>query len=149
VILVSVGDLIELLNTRLAESLDLGLQARHAHWNISGVQFAALHEMFGQLYADLDRYADLLAERIVQLGGTAKGTKWAVLDYSQLAAYPLSIEGAGHVAALGAALAFWSSILGPSIGVAADLNDSVTVDILTEIARGVEKWRWLVESNAQ
>jgi hypothetical protein len=41
-------EMIDLLNARLAESLDLGLQARHAHWNIRGPQFAALHDLFAR-----------------------------------------------------------------------------------------------------
>jgi hypothetical protein len=48
-------EMIDLLNSRLAESLDLGLQVRHAHWNIRGSQFIALHDLFAGLYGDLDR----------------------------------------------------------------------------------------------
>jgi len=139
--------MIALLSSRLAESLDLGLQVRHAQWNVSGVRFSALHDLFGRLHDDLDRYADMLAERVVQLGGSVNGTKWAVVDESHLAIYPTSIEGAGHAAAVAAALASWSSILHPLIDLAGGLNDPMTTDILIEIARGVDNWHWLVAAN--
>jgi hypothetical protein len=35
-------EMIDLLNRRLAESLDLGLQARHAHWNVRGPQSSTI-----------------------------------------------------------------------------------------------------------
>ena len=35
---------IALLNQNLAEILDLGLQAKQAHWNVKGPHFIGLHE---------------------------------------------------------------------------------------------------------
>ena len=136
--------MIELLNIRLAESLDLGLQARHAHWNVRGPQFISLHDLFGRLYADLDRYADLLAERVVQLGGLAEGTIRAVFDRSILPAYPDAADEIDHVRSMATALASWSSVVRNSISPATEVNDLATADILTEISRGVDKWLWLV-----
>jgi len=139
--------MIDLLNTRVAESLDLGLQARHAHWNVRGPQFISLHDLFGRLYADLDRYADLLAERVVQLGGLAEGTIHAVVDRSNLPAYPDSADEIDHVRSLANALASWASVLRTSIAAATDLNDPATADILTELSRAADKWLWLVEAH--
>ncbi|MBV8877656.1 MAG: DNA starvation/stationary phase protection protein Dps, partial [Gammaproteobacteria bacterium] len=36
----------ELLNARLADAIDLGAQSKHAHWNVKGPNFIALHELF-------------------------------------------------------------------------------------------------------
>jgi len=139
--------MIDLLNARLAESLDLGLQARHAHWNVRGPQFISLHDLFARLYSDLDRYADLLAERVVQLGGLAEGTVRAVVDRSNLPAYADSSDGIDHVRSIATALASWSSLVRKSIAPATDVNDFATADILTEVSRGVDKWLWLVEAH--
>jgi starvation-inducible DNA-binding protein len=38
----------EILNARLADAIDLALQAKQAHWNVKGPQFIALHELFDQ-----------------------------------------------------------------------------------------------------
>ena len=64
----------EFLNRRLADALDLQGQCKQAHWNVKGPQFIALHKLFDEVYADVEGYVDLLAERIVQLGGVAEGT---------------------------------------------------------------------------
>jgi starvation-inducible DNA-binding protein len=36
---------IDLLNARLADTIDLALLTKHAHWNLKGPQFIAIHEM--------------------------------------------------------------------------------------------------------
>ena len=62
----------ELLNQRLAESIDLQTQCKQAHWNVKGVNFIALHELFDDINESVEEYVDLLAERVVQLAGVAQ-----------------------------------------------------------------------------
>jgi starvation-inducible DNA-binding protein len=66
--------LIELLNRRLADAIDLQLQSRQAYWNVKGPHFMALRELFDKVAEGVEEYANLIAERIVQLGGRAEGT---------------------------------------------------------------------------
>src|SRR5437870_12822265 len=63
----------DLLNNRLAEAIDLQTQVKQAHWNVKGPQFIALHKLFDEINDAAVEYVDLLAERAVQLGGTAEG----------------------------------------------------------------------------
>ncbi len=58
-----------LLNQRLADAVDLQMQMKQAHWNVKGPHFIGLHELFDKIYARVEDYVDLIAERIVQLGG--------------------------------------------------------------------------------
>ena len=140
----------ELLNRRLADALDLQSQCKQAHWNVKGPQFIALHKLFDDVYADVTGYADLLAERIVQLGGVAHGTVRDVAEASELDEYPSSISsGEEHVKTLGAALSAFGSRMRIAIGETEELDDSVACDICTEITRGVDKWLWFVEAHTQ
>src|SRR5947208_8728584 len=92
---------IGVLNTRLADAIDLALLTKQAHWNIKGPQFIALHEMIDGFRTELDDHVDTMAERVVQLGGTALGTTQAVGGSSTLAPYPTQIHtSTDHLAAL-------------------------------------------------
>src|ERR1700736_2324257 len=94
---VSIG----ILNARLADSIDLALLTKQAHWNIKGPQFIALHEMIDGFRTELDAHVDTMAERVVQLGGTALGTTQAVAGSTTLARSPTDIYAANdHLVAL-------------------------------------------------
>ncbi len=137
-----------LLNRTLASALDLKLQTKQAHWNIRGANFAALHELFDKLAADADEYADLLAERAVQLGGEAHGRLQDISSHSSLPAYPQGIhEGLDHVEAIVGALDKMTAQIKRGIETSTERDDAVTVDILTGIARGLDKWRWMVSAH--
>ena len=139
-----------LLNRRLADALDLQSQCKQAHWNVKGSQFIALHKLFDDVYADVTEYADLLAERIVQLGGVAYGTVRDTAEASELDEYPNTISsGEDHVKSLSAALAAFGSRMRRTIDESDELDDAVTADICTEITRGTDKWLWFVEAHGQ
>src|SRR5262249_562388 len=80
--------LIELLNARLADCIDLQTQTKQAHWNVKGPNFIALHELFDKINEDVEDYVDEIAERAVQLGGVAEGTARMVAKRSSLGEYP-------------------------------------------------------------
>jgi starvation-inducible DNA-binding protein len=139
-----------LLNQRLADCIDLQTQCKHAHWNVKGPSFIALHKLFDDIASDVLEYGDLLAERVVQLGGTAEGTVGVVAKRSRLLDYPLRLSsGAEHVAALSDALAQFGRTARIGIEEMNELEDAVSADVLTEISRGVDKWLWFVEAHHQ
>ena len=143
-------EIVQLLNQRLADCIDLKTQCKQAHWNVKGPSFIALHTLFDQINDDVESYADLIAERVVQLGGVALGTARSVASRSSLIDYPLALStGAEHVAALSDALAQFGRTARMGIEEMNELEDAGSADILTEISRGVDKWLWFVEAHQQ
>lgn len=139
-----------LLNQRLADCVDLETQCKQAHWNVKGPNFIGLHELFDQVHGAVDGYADLIAERIVQLGGIAEGTARIAAERSTLLDYPLGIaSGTLHVAALSDALAEFGRVVRMGIDEMDELHDLDSADVLTEISRGLDKWLWFVEAHQQ
>jgi starvation-inducible DNA-binding protein len=143
-------EIIPLLNQRLADCIDLQTQCKQAHWNVKGPQFIALHKLFDEISEEVEDYVDLLAERVVQLGGVAEGTIGAVAKRTSLIDYPLTLTtGDEHVAALSDALAEFGRTARIGIEEMTELNDADGADILTEISRGIDKWLWFVEAHLQ
>lgn len=144
------GQVIDLLNQRLADAIDLQTQAKQAHWNVKGPHFIALHKLFDEIHGAVEEYVDLLAERVVQLGGIASGTARIVAERSELPEYPHAIGGgAEHVNALASALAEFGASVRRAIDETGGWGDQVSADICTEISRGVDKWLWFVEAHVQ
>jgi starvation-inducible DNA-binding protein len=140
--------IVELLNSRLADCIDLQTQVKQAHWNVKGAQFFALHKLFDEIYEDVTEYVDLLAERAVQLGGVAEGTARIVAQRSKLTEYPHSlVRGNDHAHALADVLADFGGHARRAIDRAAELHDADTADVFTEISRSIDKWLWMVESH--
>src|SRR5690606_39481545 len=93
--------LTDLLGALLADAVDLQMQAKQAHWNVKGENFIALHELFDKVVIDAQGATDMIAERIMQLGGTAQGTVRVAARQSRLKEYPLNATGSDkHVDAL-------------------------------------------------
>jgi len=140
--------MIDLMNASLADSIDLALQAKQAHWNVKGPAFFSLHQLFEQVHATVLGFADQLAERIAALGGIAHGTLREVAARSTLSRYPLDIlDGRAHVEALARSLANFGQTAQLAIQRAEEVGDRGTADLFTEISRGIDHQLWLVESH--
>ena len=144
------SELIDILDQRLADAADLKSQAKQAHWNVKGMQFIALHELFDKVATAADGHTDLIAERITTLGGTAYGTVRQAAQKSSLAEYPLEItDGTAHVDALSSALADFGKKVRGDIDRAGEIGDQDTADLFTEISRETDKNLWFVEAHIQ
>ena len=140
----------ELMNQRLASAVDLQSQIKQAHWNVKGPNFIGLHELFDDVDEAVESYVDLIAERIVQLGGIAEGTVRVSAARSLLEEYPLNIaNGLAHVEAVARALSAFGHEARNMINEAGELGDADTADLFTEVSRGIDKWLWFVEAHSQ
>jgi starvation-inducible DNA-binding protein len=142
------GQAIELLNARLADAIDLGTQVKHAHWNVKGANFIALHELFDKIAESVEDQVDTLAERVTALGGTARGTLVAVSRGTSLKPYPEEISaGLAHVEALVSVLADFGRKVRAAIDETAKLGDAGTSDLFTGISRETDKSLWFLEAH--
>ncbi len=141
---------IAILNQTLAATLDLKTQIKQAHWNVKGMDFYHLHEMFDEMAGELEEYIDMVAERIAALGGLAMGTARIVACSSILPEYPLDIlDGKDHVIALADRFAPYAKHLREAIGLTDDFGDADTADLYTEISRTIDKRLWFLEAHLQ
>ena len=132
--------LITLLNQSLACTLDLQSQVKQASWNVKGTDFSQLQALFETIATELNAYVNLMAERIVVLGGEVLGTVRTAATQSTLPEYPGGlVDGNAHVLALAERFAHYTTAIGHAIARAADVGDANTAAIYTDISRGVDK----------
>ncbi|EMA01701.1 DNA starvation/stationary phase protection protein DpsA [Haloferax denitrificans] len=61
--------IIEALNTDLADAYVLYHQLHKHHWNVEGAEHLRLHEFLQEAYEDVETAADEIAERLQSIGG--------------------------------------------------------------------------------
>jgi len=142
--------MVDLLNARLADAVDLSMQAKQAHWNVKGPGFIALHELFDQVHDHLRGHVDEIAERVTALGGRADGTVQVAAKASTLPAYPMdAVSGKAHCEALSVGLAEFGKSVRSAIDQASELGDEASADLFTGMARDLDKDLWFVEAHLQ
>lgn len=83
----------EALNQGVAETVVTTMLAQNFHWNVTGMSFGPLHDLFQKIYEDHFVAQDDLAERVKALGGHAEGQLSGMLKRSKVA------EHDGHASA--------------------------------------------------
>ncbi|WP_394839689.1 DNA starvation/stationary phase protection protein Dps [Pendulispora rubella] len=142
--------IVETLNARLADGLDLHSQIKVAHWNIKGPQFAALHPLFETFAVGLANFNDGVAERAVTLGGRAYGTVRHVSKASRLPEYPQdTTRDLEHVRLLAERFETFLDGVRESRTVGEKLGDTDTVDLLTQVVTEFEKHAWFLRASLE
>jgi starvation-inducible DNA-binding protein len=142
--------LIALLNARLADSVDLRSQVKWAHWNVKGLHFIQLHELFDSVAAHLEGQTDTIAERIATLGGVANGTTREAAARSSLNEADLSAsDGVSQLKWLVQNVAQHANALRQAVNESDRLNDKITTDLFTSVTRELDKDLWFLEAHLQ
>jgi starvation-inducible DNA-binding protein len=141
-------ELIELLNTCLANAIDLHWQVKQAHWNVRGRDFISKHELFDDVADHVRKHADAFAERAGALGGYAEGTIRLAARNSELDEYDLSAtSGEEHLRVLVSRIALYAASIRQGIHRSEKLDDPVSSDLFTRILGEIEQDLWFLESH--
>lgn len=141
---------IDILNARLADAIDLALLTKQAHWNLKGIQFIAVHEMLDLFRSAIDQHVDTIAERVAQLDGIALGTTQVVAKATTLAPYPTDIRKVpDHLAALAERYAALANQVRDDIDATDEAGDADAADILTAFSRELDKDLWFIKSHLE
>jgi starvation-inducible DNA-binding protein len=142
--------IIALLNARLADSVDLYAQIKWAHWNVKGINFIALHELFDSVATHVQDQSDTIAERVVTLGGVANGTTREAAARSGLKEADLAAsDGPSQLKWLVHNVAHHANALREAVNASGDLEDLITADLFTSITRDLDKDLWFLEAHLQ
>jgi starvation-inducible DNA-binding protein len=135
------------LHELLPKLVALTLNAKQAHWNVTGPTFMAIHALTDNLAADTRVWADRVAERAVALGfmvDARPGTVAAAGD--RFPAGRLSDHEA--IAELVAQI---NDVADTARSSLADLAqaDAVAHNLTVEVVGGLDKYRWMLGAQAR
>ncbi|GAB5537558.1 MAG: DNA starvation/stationary phase protection protein Dps [Rubricoccaceae bacterium] len=148
-------ELAALLNQTLADAFDLYSQTKQAHWNVKGKDFYPLHLLYDELAEKLEEPADLVAERVVLLGGYAFGTVRMAAEMSRISPFPgadQDEDNAGDPSFLTTLADRWAEF---SQNVRADharsedLGDPGTTDLYDQLTHIADRGLWFIEGHLQ
>lgn len=131
------------LQSLLPQLVALTLDAKQAHWNVTGPAFLPLHALTDELAADTRTWADRAAERAVALGSSVDARPSTVAS-SVTAALPAGwLSDQDVITGLAGRLAEVADAARQALP---DLErwDAVAHDLVVEFLEGVEKYRWML-----
>jgi starvation-inducible DNA-binding protein len=140
--------MIELLNQHLADAFDLYSQVKQAHWNVKGMNFIAVHELFDTIAASVLEDVDTIAERVTALGGVAQGTARMAAANSRLPEFSdEAVQSEAAVRAVVERLGQFANSARAAIDTAAEAGDMATSDLFTEIVRELDKYIYFLDAH--
>lgn len=135
------------LNQSVAETAVTTMLAQNFHWNVKGMAFGPLHELFQQIYEEHFTAQDDLAERIRAIDAHAEGTLSGMLKRSKVTEHDGHATDKEMIKMMQDAQETLAATLAGCGALAAEHGDTLTEDLC--IARGQthEKFAWFLRSH--
>ncbi|MEM0935013.1 MAG: DNA starvation/stationary phase protection protein [Pseudomonadota bacterium] len=143
------SQIVEAMNQSVAETVVTTMLAQNFHWNVTGMAFGSLHDLFQKIYEDHFEGQDDLAERIKAVGGHAEGTLKGMLDRSKVSEHEGRATDREMIAKMLEAQQIVAATLAQAGELAAEHGDTLTEDLC--IARGQvhEKFAWMLRAHLE
>ena len=135
------------LQARLQGLNELQLILKHAHWNVVGPNFVAVHEMLDGQVDEVRDFVDEIAERIAALGAAPNGLAGNLVANRQTPEYPLERATAqDHLRIIDQ---FYSHNIESHRVVLAHYGefDPISEDLLVAQTRALEKLQWFLRAH--
>ncbi|WP_299968863.1 DNA starvation/stationary phase protection protein [uncultured Roseobacter sp.] len=135
------------LNQSVAETAVATMLAQNFHWNVTGMAFGPLHDLFQKIYEDHFVAQDDLAERVKSLDAHAEGTLAGMLARSKVKEHDGHASDQEMIKVMQTAQETLAATLAGCGALAAEHGDTLTEDLC--IARGQthEKFAWFLRSH--
>ncbi|MBM6700222.1 DNA starvation/stationary phase protection protein [Bifidobacterium pullorum subsp. saeculare] len=139
---------VAILQERLSQEQEAALVLKHAHWNVTGPNFIAVHEMLDPEVESVLAQADETAERIATLGGTPDGRADAIVRHRTWK--PFDVEGRQSTETyLKALIEYYDAFIAADREAIAELDDLdlVSSNIVQDHVAQLEKFQWFMRSH--
>ena len=119
---------------------------RGLHWNIRGKRFFDLHLKFEELYNDSQIKIDLIAERVLTLGGTPLHTFSDYIAHSKLKVGKDISKDTEAIQLILESLSVLLQIERIILSKASEINDEGTNSMMSDFIAEQEKTNWMLKA---
>jgi starvation-inducible DNA-binding protein len=141
------AEIIEALTQSLADTAIATLKAQNFHWNVTGMSFGSLHELFQKIYEDHFEAQDEIAERVKALEGHAEGRYSEYLKRSAITESDGRVTAQQMIEQLKSDQETLSATLRALAELAEQHGDLVTNDLAIERADTHDKFAWMLRAH--
>ncbi|TFE24545.1 Dps family protein [Cohnella luojiensis] len=136
------------LNQQIANWNVLHTKLHNYHWYVKGPQFFTLHAKFEELYTEAATHIDVLAERLLAVGGSPVATLLESLRLSSVKEATGEETAEQMTTSIASDFAQLALELRQGIKIAESFDDEDTADLLLGIKTGLEKHAWMLNAFA-
>jgi starvation-inducible DNA-binding protein len=138
------NQLVSVLNKQIANWSVLYMKLHNYHWNVKGSQFFTLHVKFEEFYNEAGIHVDVIAERMLAIGGNPVATMKESLEIASVDEANGQETADEMVQSLIKDFSLITGELREGMSMAAKMNDETTGDMLLAIHSGLEKHIWML-----
>src|SRR5690554_3484864 len=140
--IVNMKKLYELMNTQVADLNVLFVKLHHHHWFVKGMHFFNLHELFEELYNEVNELYDEFAERLIIIGGRPSSTLKDYLKLTRLTEAS-EVEPTEMIKAIIHDFKILNQGFKEIMAEAAKHDDEVTIDLCITSQASFDKHIWM------
>lgn len=140
-------ELVEGLAKLLADVFTMYTHAQGFHWNVTGPNFTQLHDLFGDIYADVDGSIDPIAENIRKLGAYTPHTMGQFMRMTTVDDMP-ALDAASMVINLEKINSAVLATLNNVFAIATMANEQGIANFISERIDMHQKWGWQLRASA-
>ncbi|MEL6734321.1 MAG: DNA starvation/stationary phase protection protein [Pseudomonadota bacterium] len=137
---------VEGLTQGLADTALTTVKAQNYHWNVVGMAFGPLHDLFQNIYEDHFEAQDTVAERIKALDGHAEGTMSSWLARTSIKEKDGYASDREMIADMLEAQETMSATMASLCAVADEHGDWATNDLATDRVTTHDKFAWMLRA---
>ena len=145
----SSAEVMDAIFQALSETAVSTMLAQNFHWNVTGMAFAPLHQLFQDIYEDHFEAQDSLAERIRALGSFVDGNLASMISKSKIKECSEKLTDKEMIKEMLFSQETLASTLTGVSDIAIKNGDKITEDLCVERGLIHEKFVWFLRAHME
>ena len=131
----------------VSETTVATMLAQNFHWNVTGMSFGPLHDLFQNIYEDHFEAQDDVAERMKAIGAYVDGRLSKMVENSKIEECEGQLSDKEMIKSMLSAQETLAASFAGSADIATNHGDKLTEDLCIERGQKHEKYAWMLRAH--